>query len=249
MRYIDINCDLGELDDGSDLQIMPYISSCNIACGGHAGNPDLMLKAIQEANRYLVTIGAHPGYADRTHFGRKSVSLENMEITLLIYDQVTRLQNIAVTERASIRYVKLHGALYHDAAEHQEIARAVVEGVKKTGLGLAVLGPVHSALERETLTAGLKFFMESFIDRRYNRNGRLVPRTAPDAVIGDRESIEKQLREIALERKVSTIDGAQIDLEADSICIHGDHAGALENAQAIRKLLSGEGITVKSFLT
>ena len=193
MRSIDINCDLGELDDGSDLQIMPYISSCNIACGGHAGNPNLMLKAIQEANRYLVTIGAHPGYVDKVNFGRSFVKLESPEVTMLIYDQVSRLQNIATNERATIRHIKLHGALYHEASENAETAHAVIEGIKKTGLELAVLGPTHSELERAARSGGLEFYRESFIDRRYNQKGRLVPRNQPNALIEDLKNIEKQL--------------------------------------------------------
>lgn len=248
MRQIDINCDLGELDDGSDLLIMPYISSCNIACGGHAGSPDLMLEAVQEAFRYHVTIGAHPGYEDRENFGRKSMDLTGTEIAMLIYDQISRLQNIASRTYAGVRYVKLHGALYHDASKHGEIARSIIDGLKKTGLDLAILGPNGSALEREAKARGFHFYQESFIDRRYNPMGQLVPRNEPNAVIEDINGIKEQLKEITLERKVSTIDGGEIDLQADSICIHGDHSGALENARAIKKMLIEEGIAIKSFL-
>ena len=249
MKHIDINCDLGELADGSDLLIMPYISSCNIACGGHAGDPDLMLKAVQEAFRYHVTIGAHPGYVDRANFGRKSMDLSATEISMLIYDQVLRLQNIASSVFSSVRYVKLHGALYHDALEDVVVAGAVIKGIKKTGLKLSVLGPTNSALERKTVSNGLQFYKESFIDRRYNQLGHLVPRSQSNAVIEDDSGIEKQLKEITVNEKVSTIEGDRIDLKADSICIHGDHPGALEHAKLVRNILAVEGIGVKSFLS
>lgn len=249
MKHIDINCDLGELADGSDLQIMPYISSCNIACGGHAGDPDLMLKAVQEAFTYHVTIGAHPGYVDRANFGRKSMNLSATEISMLVFDQISRLQNIASNTFSSVRYVKLHGALYHDASEDVVVAGAVIEGIRKTGMKLSVLGPGGSILERKTVSNGLEFYTESFIDRRYNQLGRLVPRSQPDAVIEDAMGIERQLKEITVNEKVSTIEGNQIDLKADSICIHGDHQGALEHAKLVRKILSAEGIGVKSFLS
>ncbi len=249
MRSIDINCDLGEMEDGRDVLVMPFISSCNIACGGHAGNPDLMLRAVQEAFRHHVSIGAHPGYADRVNFGRKSMHLTSSEVTMLIFDQVSRLQNIATRALTRVRYVKLHGALYHDAAKNKEIARAVIAGLKKTGLDLSVLGPGGSVLEAEAISNGFDFYLESFIDRRYDPMGQLVPRNEPNAVIGDIDGIEMQLKEITLESKVSTIDGGQIDLQTDSICIHGDHPGALENARAIKTILAEEGIAVKSFLT
>ncbi|MBV6643086.1 MAG: LamB/YcsF family protein [Cyclobacteriaceae bacterium] len=248
MRNIDINCDLGELDDGSDLLIMPFISSCNIACGEHAGNAQLMSKAVLEAINHQVVIGAHPGYPDRKNFGRVSVDLAGSEVEELIYNQVVRLQEIALKSNSTVSYIKLHGALYHDALTNKAIAQAVISGASRTGLELRFLGPTNSELEIEAKAAGLPYHYEAFIDRRYDDKGKLVPRSKPNAVIGDVRGVEGQLLEIVLRESVTSISGNKIDLNADSICIHGDHPGAIENARMIRKILTREGVSVKSFI-
>ncbi len=245
---IDLNCDLGELEDGSDLEIMPFISSCNIACGAHAGSQELMEMAVEKAMDHDVVIGAHPGYPDKVNFGRISLSFSEKELEELILGQVMRLHDIAISKQSGIRYVKLHGALYHDASNNGIIASSVIRGIRRTGLPLAILGPPKTILEEMALENRIKYYHESFIDRRYYLNGRLVPRSEPIAVLVRLAEIEEQLLDIVLHSRVKTVSGAFINIKSDSICLHGDHPDAVENARLIRKILDQKGIEVRSFI-
>lgn len=245
---IDLNCDLGELNDGSDLAVMPYISSCNITCGGHAGSPELMAMAVDEAIKHQVTIGAHPGYPDKENFGRISLDLTDSQIYSLIVNQVKQLWQVARKKGAVIRYVKLHGALYHDAATDIRIARSVVSSMKEIPDQLSLLGPANSMLEETAVSNGINFFYESFVDRRYQEDGHLVPRSEPTAILSSIEEVKQQLLSIILKEKVKTIEGKVIRLKTDSICIHGDHPDSLQTARVIKNTMDEQGIKIKSFL-
>ncbi|XOV92032.1 MAG: 5-oxoprolinase subunit PxpA [Bacteroidota bacterium] len=247
-RTIDLNCDLAELEDQSDLAIMPFISSCNIACGGHAGSEKLMDLAVQLANENGVTIGAHPGYPDQDNFGRISIRMSEKEIQKLIAEQVGLLQVIARDHSNEIKYVKLHGALYHDAASDESIAQSVLRGIQKINPRFGILGPPDTILERVARQSGFDYYNESFIDRKYQKDGRLVPRSKSNAVMEDLKDVEEQLKNIVLHHQVETIEGNSIQLKTDSICIHGDHPLAIENARLIREILDREGVNVQSFI-
>ncbi len=248
MRSIDLNCDLGELIDGTDLAMMPYISSCNIACGGHAGSVALMERAIDEAKKYQVVIGAHPGYPDKANFGRISWDLSDSEIKDLIATQVNQLQLIGQKKGTSVRYVKLHGALYHDAANEGRIAKSVVDGVREVSDIVGLLGPEDSILEQTAISNGFEFFKESFVDRRYLKNNQLVPRSEPNSILNSLEEIEEQLLDIVVRSQVKTQNGKFIQLIADSICVHGDHPNSLKITQRMKSILEAQGVTIKPFI-
>lgn len=245
---IDLNCDLAELEGQTDLQVMPYISSCNIACGGHAGSPKLMRLAIKLAMQHGVTIGAHPGYPDPENFGRVSMKMKGDDLANLFFEQVMLLQGFAEDLGNSVKYVKLHGALYHDAASDESTAIQMIKGLKKTGLDLPFLGPDDTVLQHLASQNGFGYFCESFIDRRYGSEGRLLPRSEEGSIISQPEEIDQQLSDIVILYQVKTNVNTHIPIAADSICLHGDHPGAAQNAKRVRVVLEQLGVTVKSFV-
>lgn len=246
---IDINCDLGEgigVESVHDEAIMPYISSANIACGFHAGNPFIITKTIHAAMNHKVAIGAHPGYPDREGFGRSSVQMSLEELSASITYQVGALKSMTEASGGKLQHVKLHGALYHDAAVDSEKAIAIAHAVKNLDPGLIIIGQPHTAMQRAATMLGLTFATEAFADRAYNPDGSLVSRFLPGAVHEDINTITKQVIGIITLKKIETLSGQLIPIQADTICIHGDHARALTIAAAIASELRSNGIKVKS---
>jgi 5-oxoprolinase (ATP-hydrolysing) subunit A len=241
MRAIDLNADLGE-GGSQDAALIALASSVNIACGGHAGDEETMENAVEAALAAGVAIGAHPGYEDREHFGRRAMDLEPAAVAELVSRQVGRLAEIA----AGIHHVKPHGALYHQADRDPALAAAVAEGVRRIVPGCGFYVPPAGALAAAGEAAGLAVWAEGFVDRRYQENGMLVPRGEPGAVIGDAEEAIAQALHIACEQRVKTVAGTWFPLPARTLCVHGDSPQAVELLGAVRRALEAAGFTIRA---
>lgn len=231
---IDINCDMGEgLENEADL--MPYISSANIACGYHAGDAGTMKQVIELCMQHGVNIGAHPSFADRDNFGRSPMQLPSTMVYDLITAQLAIIKNIATACGARLSHLKPHGALYNMAAKDPLLAYAIARAVKDFDPGLVYFGLSGTVMIAEAKKIGLQTANEVFADRTYQRDGTLTPRTEPNALLQDVEAVKKQVNKFVKEQRVTTVTGEEIPIQADTICLHGDGAHALEFAKAIHK--------------
>ncbi|WP_428407546.1 5-oxoprolinase subunit PxpA [Hyphococcus sp.] len=246
MRVIDLNADMGEYADDAEQAIeaalMPLITSCSIACGGHAGNAETMRSTARLAKAHNIKTGAHPSYPDRDGFGRRSLSLSLEELRLSLTLQVEALKGVLAMDEMLVSHVKPHGALYNDAAKDLDLARIVAA----VSTGLFLVGPANSALEAAAAEAGLSFAAEGFADRLYLASGALCPRSEPGAVIADLDARARQALAIAKGEKICARDGECI-VKADTLCIHSDSPGAVETAKAVRKTLEDAGIAIRPF--
>jgi len=250
MKSIDLNCDMGELPealaDGSQEALMGYISSANVACGGHAGDVQMMRTTVEQAIRRKIAVGAHPGYEDRENFGRNELQLSAEEISDSVHRQILALEKIAQQCKVLIGHVKVHGALYNQAARNREIARAIAEGAKRWKTEVILVGFAGSVMLEEFRSASFSVAAEAFADRRYERDGSLRSRNFEDALLRDPEESAEQALRIVEHACVVAVDGSSIPLNADTICIHGDTPGALEIAEAVHRRLTGAGITIRA---
>ena len=239
---LDFNCDLGEGCD--DALVLPYISSANIACGGHAGDAETMRKTVALCLRHGVAIGAHPSFDDREHFGRRELSSAPAEVHALVLRQVSTLAAIAAAQGVRLSHVKPHGALYNMAARDRTLAAAIATAVRDEDPTLALVGLSGSELPKAGAAIGLRVLHEVFAERRYEAEGTLTPRARPDAVIGDLDESLAQVRAIVRDGAVIARTGERVVLRADTLCLHGDRADAADFARAVRALLDAEGISV-----
>lgn len=246
-RSIDLNCDAGERFGtyrfGQDKEIFPYVSSCNIACGFHAGDPTVMRETVEWALENDLLIGAHPGYADLLGFGRRQIDVSPTDLGPMILYQVGALQAVARSVGGRVSYVKLHGALYHRAAYEEVVAETVVDTLRRLG-DVFLLGPPDCPLETTAQQAGLSYAREAFADRRYAPTGRLMSRKEAGAVIHDPEEAARQAAQLAQDQLVVTPGGAPVNVSAHSICLHGDHPNALAIARQIRHVFDERAIRV-----
>jgi UPF0271 protein len=242
---VDLNADLGETE--GDIELLGVVTSASIACGAHAGDPATMRRAVIEAVVHGVSIGAHPSYPDREGFGRRELGQGARQIATDVCCQVGALQAVARLEGASVVYVKLHGALYHRAASDDEVAEAVAVALATIG-PFSVLGQAGSALLRACGQIGLPVATEAFCDRAYLSDGRLADRAAPGAVLEDPAEVAARAVDIALGRGVRADDGSLVDVQADSLCVHGDTPRALEHAWRVRLGLGQAGISLAPFV-
>ena len=253
MKSIDLNCDMGEMPeavaDGSQEALMQYVSSVNVACGGHAGDAVMMRETVQQALRHGVALGAHPGYEDRADFGRNELQLAPEEIAESVHRQVLALAEIAAHCGASISHVKAHGALYNQAARNREIARAIAEGVRRWKADAILLGLAGSLMLEEFRSAGFSVAAEAFADRRYEPDGSLRSRKFPDALLRDPEEAAEQALRIANQGIVLASDGSPVRVVAQTICIHGDTPGATAIAASVHRRLQQASIRVAAFTT
>jgi len=227
---------------GSDADIMPYITSANIACGFHAGDTFTMRETVRLAKRHGVAVGAHPGWRDREGFGRREMSLPLEEVEALVREQVEALANVARAEGVELRHVKPHGALYNQATKDRELANAIARAVKSVSVGLVLVGLAGSGLVEAGMEAGLRVAGEGFPDRNYNPDGTLVSRREPHAVIESPEDVAAHALEL-VERGVD-FGGRRVRVE--TLCLHGDHPRAAENARRVRDALAAAGIEVRA---
>ena len=255
METIDINADIGEADTpewaASEAAIVTAISSANIACGGHAGDANSMRLTVRNANAAGVTIGAHPAYPDRKNFGRTSLVLgQDIEAKALaetLRAQILALAEICTVEGARLAYVKPHGALYNDSVFDPQKADLVARVIAELDLGLSFLGGPNSQMGRAAKDHGLRFVSEGFIDRRYTDDGHLLSRKIDGAVIKDQTERLNQARSLATTGEVQTHSGGTLSLKTQSLCVHGDSAGAVETARLVRAAIEAEGLTIKAF--
>ena len=249
MKFIDLNCDMGELSeslaDGTQEELMRYVSSVNIACGGHAGDAATMRATVEQALRYDVSVGAHPGYEDLANFGRKELQLTPNEVSASVYRQITTLHEIATRCGAEVGHVKAHGALYNHAAREPSLARAIAEGVLRWRTDVVLVGLAGSAMLQEFSAAGFPVAAEAFADRRYESDGSLRLRKFSDAVLHDPGEAAEQALQIVERGCVTAADGSTLSLQADTICIHGDTPGAVEIASAVSRRLRDAGLTIR----
>jgi UPF0271 protein len=249
MATIDLNCDMGESfgawSMGNDAEIMDYVSSVNVACGSHAGDPSTIRKTVEMAKKKGVAIGAHPGFPDLQGFGRRKMSLSPDEVYDLVLFQVSALKGICEASGVSLHHVKAHGALYNQAARDAELAGAIARAVAAIDNCLVFYGLSGSALIEESEKLGLRAASEAFADRTYRSDGSLTPRTEPGALITDPRISVAQVVQMVRSQTVTATTGETIPIRAETICIHGDAKNALELAKAIRRGLSENSIGIR----
>jgi UPF0271 protein len=247
MRTIDLNADLGELVDGSlDAAVMPFISSANIACGAHAGTPESIRRTLRLALKHGVSVGAHPGYSDPENFGRISMELSADALCALILEQILLLKRMAAEEGTEVRHVKLHGALYNDLADDYERSLTICRAIHGVDPELRFMGRSGSVGLRAAEDAGLVAVHETFADRAYAEEGRLVSRSLPGAVIRDEAESLAQVDMMVLRQKVRTIGGELVPMLADSVCVHGDNPSAIRFVSNLRDFFERQRIEVRS---
>jgi len=232
MASIDLNADLGE-GDPYDVALLEIVSSCNVACGGHAGDVETMRATVRSAVENGVSIGAHPSYPDREGFGRRSRYLSGEALLTSLIDQIESLHSVVLEAGAALTHIKPHGALYNDAVNDRELADLIARAISATVPDAAFVGLPESELEAAALAHKRVFVAEGFIDRAYQANGQLVPRSEPGAV-------HKSL-ELVLPQAVSLVG------KVDTLCIHGDTPGAAEVAAAVRQELEKQGVDIRAF--
>ncbi len=247
---IDINCDLGEYDVSGNVRndeaIMPFITSANVACGLHAGNPLIMERTVRLAIKYGAGIGAHPGYPDREGFGRRSLSLTDEELRASILYQVGALKTIAEASGARLQHVKPHGTLYNEASVDHNMAMVIARSVREIDPSLILVGLYGSQLIEAAGAAGLPSAREVFADRAYNDDGTLVSRDNPGAVIHDTAMVIERVIRMINEKVVETVSGKIIPIGVDTVCLHGDNEMAAVFARRLSEALRAGGIILKS---
>lgn len=243
---IDLNCDMGEgfgrYSLGDEEAIMPHITSANVACGLHAGDPLVMARTVRLAKHYRVAVGAHPGWPDLQGFGRREMALAPEEAEALVLYQIGALAGLARAEGVELAHVKPHGALYNQAAADRSLADAVARAIRRFSRDLILVGLAGSALVEAGLEQGLRTASEAFPDRGYAPDGRLLPRGRPGALIEEPEQVAA--RALQLAREGISFGGRQV--QPDTLCLHGDHPRAAENARLIRGVLIENGIAVEA---
>jgi UPF0271 protein len=249
---MDLNSDLGESfgpwSMGDDAAMLRVVTSANIACGGHASDPETMFATLRMAAERGVVIGAHPGYADPLGFGRRVIPMEPVEIARMVAAQVGALQGVAALAGAKVAYVKAHGALANLAADRREVADAIASAVKALPGNLAILAISGTELEAAGRAAGLPTYSEIFADRAYLPNSRLVPRSRPDAMVHEAKAAADRLIGFLDNGLMPVVGGDPIPLAAQSICVHGDSPDAVAMAREIRARLQAAGVVLAPFL-
>ncbi|MDT9598770.1 LamB/YcsF family protein [Sphingosinicella rhizophila] len=252
MRTIDLNADLGEGygpwlmgDDGAMLRI---VTSANLACGGHASDPETMFRTLRLAHERKINIGAHPSYPDKEGFGRRRLPFSPAEVERFVAAQVGALIGIAALAGAGPAYVKPHGALGNVASEDRPVAEAIVRATRAVDSSLAILAISGTMLETVARETNMRVFSEVFADRGYTDEGNLVPRSEPGALIDDAETATRRMLEFLRTGTMPTVSGGEVTMAVDSICIHGDSPHALEMARHLRDALEAAGFGIAPFL-
>jgi UPF0271 protein len=245
---IDLNCDMGELPeaiaDGTQEALMRSITSVNIACGGHAGDEQSMKITVEQALRWKLAIGAHPGYPDRVNFGRLELKLTAEAIAETMFAQVRALAEIAAGCGVRLAHVKPHGALYNQAVRSRELAEAIAKGIARWGRDVVLVGLAGSPMLDVFREAGFTVAAEAFADRRYEPDGTLRSRKFEDALIQDPEEAGRQALSIVERGAVIASDGSEVAVDAQTICIHGDTPGAAKIAATVARTLRKAGVTL-----
>ncbi|CAM1344793.1 5-oxoprolinase subunit PxpA [Tenacibaculum amylolyticum] len=235
-KNININCDVGE-GLGNEHLLMPYISSCNIACGGHAGSLEIIDKVISLAKENEVLVGAHPSYPDRESFGRKIMNISLSELQTSIEEQITLLEERAIKQDIQLYHIKPHGALYNIVAKNEKLASIVLDAIENTIKNVYIYAPYNSVIANAALERGIKVKYEAFIDRNYNDDLSLVSRNQPNAIVTDKKEALAHLLKMINEEKIITINKKERGIKATTFCVHGDHENAVELLQYLNQEL------------
>ena len=250
-RAIDLNSDLGEgygaWKMGDDAAMLGIVSSANVACGFHAGDPLTILATLREAAAKGVAIGAHVSYPDRVGFGRRPMDVTSAELTADVIYQIGALQGLCTAAGTRVTYVKPHGALYNTIAQDARQAAAVIEGIKAIDPTLVMMGLAGAPILAQAREAGLATVAEAFADRAYTPAGTLVSRREAGAVLHDPDLIAARMLRLAREGVIEAVDGSPLHLSADSICVHGDSPGAVAISARIREVLIAGGVAIRPF--
>ena len=250
MKTIDLNCDMGESYGayiiGNDEAIMPFISSANIACGFHAGDPSVMERTVKLAKEHGVAVGAHPGYPDLQGFGRRNMTLTPLEVEEIMLYQMGALNAICRANHVEMVHVKPHGALYNQAAGDRNLAEAVARSIVRYDKKLELFGLAGSQLLEAGEAAGLKVVSEGFPDRTYEKDGSLRSRNLPDAIISDPRQVAEHGLELVGKGVQVEHGGIPVVWKVNSLCIHGDSPKAVENARLVRKMLEKDEFRIKN---
>ncbi|WFT91131.1 LamB/YcsF family protein [Rhizobium leguminosarum] len=251
MMCIDLNSDLGESFGpwpmGDDVSMLSIVTSANIACGFHAGDPAGILSVLRETARRGVSVGAHVGYRDLVGFGRRNMEPSSEELTSDTIYQIGALQGLAKAAGTSVRYVKPHGALYNTIGQDKRQAAAVINAILAIDPALALMALSGAPIVEQARSAGLTVICEAFADRAYNSDGSLASRQRPDSVIHDPALVASRMLRLVKEGRITAMDGTEIALEAQSICIHGDTPAAVSIARSVREALAQVGVEMKCF--
>ncbi len=249
MRFLDLNCDLGEsygaFRMGEDERVMEFVTSANVACGMHAGDPVVMRQTVRLCKEKGVAVGAHPGYPDLWGFGRRPLPLTPDEVAAFLIAQVGALEAVARSEGVTLQHVKPHGALYNVAARDRAMAEAVAGAVRSVWPEAILVVLSGSESERAARAAGLRVAREAFCDRGYRKDGSLVPRDQPGALLTDIHEVASRAVRLAYGEPIPTVDGGETVVYADTLCIHGDTPGAAELAAAVRAALEEAHVRVR----
>lgn len=243
MKQIDINCDLGE-GLGNEALLMPFLSSCNIACGGHAGDVETMKGVSELAKEYNVKIGAHPSFPDREGFGRTIINISSSELFESIEEQIKSLIDVLKSINLKLHHVKPHGALYNLASIDEKTAQMIVNVIKTIDENLILYAPYQSVISKLAKKNGLNVMYEGFADRNYNEDLTLVSRQNDKAIISDKEQIFKHVFKMISEGKVKTGNGVEVELKVDTLCVHGDHKNVAENLKYLTQKLKQNSIHI-----
>jgi len=246
---VDLNCDMGESFGayalGADAEILPFITSANVAAGFHAGDPQVIDRTVALAVKHGVAVGAHPGFPDLVGFGRRAMSCTPDEVEAMVLYQVAAVAGFARAHGAALRHVKPHGALYNMAAQDPSLALAIARGIARFDRSLTLVGLSGSRTMGQAAQAtGLRFAAEAFADRAYNPDGTLVSRRLPNAVLTDPAQAAAQAVQMVKEQIVVAHDGTRVAIAAETICLHGDNPAAAANARAIRAALEAAQVKV-----
>lgn len=241
---IDLNCDVGE-GVGDEERILPLVTSVNVACGFHAGDPSTIRATLRLARRHGLAVGAHPSYPDRAGFGRTAMARDPALVRDDVLYQVAALQGLCRAEGVPLVHVKPHGALYNAAAQDRALAEAVCRAVQEADPALVVVCLAGSPMAAVARGLGLACAEEAFADRAYTAQGTLVPRGRPGAVIEGEAAVAERASRMARERRVRSLDGAEVAVAADTLCLHGDTPGAAALAAAVRARLLADGVEIR----
>lgn len=251
MKNIDLNCDMGESFGawtmGMDGEVIQYVTSANIACGYHAGDAHVMYKTVKLAKDHGVGVGAHPGYPDLVGFGRRNMDCTPEEVRDYVAYQIGAMKAFCALHGVPLQHVKPHGSLYNMSVGNEPLIRAIVEaiaGVDRSVIYLALGGAQATLVTKIAREAGIRVAFEAFPDRAYTPEGKLVPRSLPGAVIKDPKVAAERALRMAKEGKIITTDGSVLEMQIDTICVHGDNPSAVELVKNIRSAIEGEGIAV-----
>ena len=250
MKRIDLNCDMGELPeailDGTQESLMPSLTSVNIACGGHAGDAQTIKTTIEQALRWNLVLGAHPGYPDRANFGRLELNLRPEAVADSVFEQVQAVAKAAAAYGARVAHVKPHGALYNQAVGNRVLAEAIAKGVGRWNRDVILVGLAGTSMLDVFRQAGFRVVAEAFADRRYEANGTLRARKFDDALIRDPSEAGRQALQIVELGTVTANDGSEVSVNAQTICIHGDTPGASKIATAVAQTLRRAGVELSA---